>query len=174
LRHASLFPSSADLDRFLFRRSFTSSGRTALSPPSTLLAVDSSTTVRRCPASSLICAVADLLSSHFFSLPRFLAFSTTTVPRYHSSDKTNVTAFPDGLKMLIGNPYARFLDPGFLDFASLTLLDRPLHLQIATRGPTTALAMQTRLLDGTVSVAPLEPTGILVKLTCPRTTARTD
>jgi hypothetical protein len=110
LRHASLFPSSADLDRFLFRRSFTSSGRTALSPPSTLLAVDSSTTVRRFPASSVIFAVADLLSSHFFSLPRFLAFSTTTVPRYHSSDKTNVTAFPDGLKMLIGNPYARFLD----------------------------------------------------------------
>lgn len=29
------------------------------------------------------------------------------LPRYHSSDKTNVTAFPAGFKMLAGNPFLR-------------------------------------------------------------------
>ncbi|GAA6026736.1 hypothetical protein JCM8097_005823 [Rhodosporidiobolus ruineniae] len=32
------------------------------------------------------------------------------LPRFHSSDKTNVTAFPDGLRMLTGNPFKRSYD----------------------------------------------------------------
>jgi hypothetical protein len=43
------------------------------------------------------------------SIPSFPILNETypfaTVPRFHATDKTNVTAFPDGLKMLIGNPY---------------------------------------------------------------------
>ncbi|BGP45756.1 hypothetical protein JCM10450v2_001586 [Rhodotorula kratochvilovae] len=32
------------------------------------------------------------------------------LPRYHKSDTTNVTAFPDGLRMLAGNPFKRSYD----------------------------------------------------------------
>ncbi|GAA5931862.1 uncharacterized protein JCM15063_001588 [Sporobolomyces koalae] len=32
------------------------------------------------------------------------------LPRFHPTDKTNVTAFPDGLRMLTGNPFKRFYD----------------------------------------------------------------
>ncbi|GAA5847516.1 hypothetical protein JCM3766R1_005338 [Sporobolomyces carnicolor] len=32
------------------------------------------------------------------------------LPRFHPSDKTNVTAFPDGFRVLTGNPFKRFYD----------------------------------------------------------------
>ncbi|GAA5867570.1 hypothetical protein JCM8547_001223 [Rhodosporidiobolus lusitaniae] len=36
------------------------------------------------------------------------------LPRYHPSDTTNVTAFPDGLRMLTGNPFKRSYDSSSL------------------------------------------------------------
>ncbi|GAA5966294.1 hypothetical protein JCM3765_005246 [Sporobolomyces pararoseus] len=32
------------------------------------------------------------------------------LPRFHPTDKTNVTAFPDGFRVLTGNPFKRFYD----------------------------------------------------------------
>lgn len=36
--------------------------------------------------------------------------SLPAVPRFNAADKTNVTAFPDGLRMLAGNPFKRSYD----------------------------------------------------------------
>ncbi|GAA6061607.1 hypothetical protein JCM10212_000915 [Sporobolomyces blumeae] len=33
------------------------------------------------------------------------------LPRFHPTDKTNVTAFPPGFRVLTGNPFKRFYDP---------------------------------------------------------------
>jgi len=34
-------------------------------------------------------------------------FSQYYLPRFHATDKTKVTAFPEGFRMLVGNPYVR-------------------------------------------------------------------
>ena len=104
--------------------SFISGGRTEGQPSSYLLTAASSVLSRCTRQSDSFTSVGGgnlLMFVHSVSRSFFLTHLYRSIDRYymqhsHTSDEYPVQAFPEGFRMLVGNPYVRFAFP-FLSFS---------------------------------------------------------